>query len=180
MYPGLNPVLACTLPVLLLCLGCRLENSDGGTVGFAASSTILSILAQSTAVTATDTQIGLYCGSSPNVSGALGGWTGVREYCKDTCDDSPTAHMCTMHELAISLQFSKGYASLNYVQWIAGWGAGAVIGGRITSECQGWTSASPVYSASMADLDLIPAAGSCDQSRSIACCDYVSISTLTN
>ncbi len=159
-------------------LSCGLENDRADIGPWFASSTAISLLAQSAGGNAeSETKVGVFCNSTVSVSGAVGGWSGVQILCSAACDNSSTAHMCTAPEIILSLQFRK--VELTTAHWVAGWGAEADSGGNPITECHG-------YSVANANRGSVvgPAGNASSQSCSsvlpIACCDYVALSTLAN
>ena len=111
--------------------------------------------------------LGLYCGATASsYNGNIGGYTVAKSLCVTACGNA-NAHMCTAHELSLSLQ--QGIAAPGAGQWYSGY-VQSWDGIQSTYDCSGWTSNSSSYSGSAEGGTGNPWSGSCNTVIKISCC----------
>lgn len=112
--------------------------------------------------------LGVYCGISTATNGNIGGggYPAAKALCVTACGNA-NAHMCTAHELSISRQLGITVPS---DIWYSPFVTSDMSGGFINNtECTGFISNSgSLYGGVYTGVH--GSAGTCDGSRSIACC----------
>ncbi|MDX1959165.1 MAG: hypothetical protein SFU98_11370 [Leptospiraceae bacterium] len=145
---------------------------SGANASFPSGGIIVNTNAQANSATVTvngrisSSVLGTYCGSSSTTTGSMGGYTGAKALCVTACGNA-NAHMCTAHELSISRQLGITVAS---DIWYSPFVTSDINNGSINNtECTGFISASgSLYGGVYTGVH--GSAGTCDVSRSIACC----------
>ncbi len=108
-------------------------------------------------------RLGTYCGQTAATTGNIGGYAAARQLCATACGVS-TAHMCTGHELAISLQLGEAVPD----GWYSSFGH-FDRGAEVNRDCAGWTSAAAGTLGPAAGPSG-PDNGDCSAMRPINCC----------
>ena len=117
-----------------------------------------------------------YCGNTAATAGAFGGYLGAQALCKQACNGSSTAHMCTAYEMTRFIQ-TGGVVAKNAVLMDYGWIAGGVASMYNTNpllDCRGYTSAQPGergVSWYIAGNASYPNPSGCESQYPILCCD---------
>ncbi len=83
---------------------------------------------------AINSRLGSYCGSTAATTGNLGGYAAGRSLCQTACGNQ-AAHMCTMHEISISMQLGETIPAGWYSVYARINGSGENL-----LDCQGWMS----------------------------------------
>lgn len=132
--------------------------------------------------------LGTYCGVTSPTNGAIVyplsgaashvGLEAAQRLCSDACG-SPTAHMCTSHEIGISGQF--GLRPTNSQTWISSMSYDVSHDDArtpksvATRDCSGWSNSVGGGSAGLTvqtnGVFMIPTLEFCHQEHPIACCD---------
>ena len=114
--------------------------------------------------------LGTYCGAtgSPYNGAAVGGDVGAKAKCQTACGNT-NAHMCTNHEISVSLQ--NGIALLGESLWIATFGYAEEAGYNI-SDCLMWTNSENLWRGHIyaGTASGRPWYSGCDSSYRLACC----------
>ncbi|MBP6739202.1 MAG: hypothetical protein KA146_04390 [Leptospiraceae bacterium] len=116
--------------------------------------------------------LGVFCGAtSGSYDGAqVGGFIGAKNKCVTTCGNV-NAHMCTGHEVSITLQLGMSFPtpSIGNQYWVS---APMYSASTTTLECRGWTSnnGSEQGSAIYVVGTVQAFTGICNNSYQIACC----------
>ncbi len=110
--------------------------------------------------------LGTYCGISSITTGNMGGFTGAKALCVTACGNA-NAHMCSGHEMIVSLQM--GLSIPSNVWFMAG--ISSDINGitGIQQDCLGWTSNSGSISGGVY-TGLYLAHGLCNSGTTRAAC----------
>lgn len=110
-------------------------------------------------------RLGTYCGQTAATTGNIGGYAAAKSLCETACGVS-TAHMCTSHEISISLQLGE---SLPSAVWYSDLAYKVNSGGAPITDCRSWTSASGSYGGNVFQ-GAEPSYDLCNSSRPVACC----------
>jgi hypothetical protein len=111
--------------------------------------------------------LGTYCGATAaSVTGNMGGYTGAKALCETACSNT-NAHMCTAHEMIISMQLGISFpvSGLWYSTYVR-----ADAGGQLGQDCYGWTVTTNDGAASNGSSNGQPNLSNCSASRKVACC----------
>ena len=163
----LNTILT-TVAFSMLALGCGYaKDRTAGSGDDIRSLLVLNFLGQTVSPSSTAV-VGMYCGPTASLTGAAGGYSTLRTLCRSACGTT-TAHVCTAHELLMTVQFASLPAA-------AHWYSSYVATPLPADDCQNWTTSGgasngPIIAATTG----IPSAGTCANSRPFACCDFMTI-----
>ena len=134
--------------------------------------------------------LGLFCGTSVQTNGSFThtatgttyrGYEAAKKMCEDACGMSPTAHMCSGHELALSFQVglqpstSSWYSGMYYTYGVDV-SSGTI--NKIDNSCSGWTNYQLTVNNQTRHGSIINVVGTpypdhygCSDTAPIACCD---------
>jgi hypothetical protein len=104
-----------------------------------------------------------YCGSTPAIDGAAGGYVGVKTLCETACG-SATAHVCEAREM---VRFAQTGGTIPTSGWTTSGGYNDPAG----RDCTGFTTASITINGAVWTASTLPSAGPCNISRPFLCCD---------
>lgn len=113
-------------------------------------------------------RLGTYCGQTVATTGDVGGYAAAKALCVSACNNETTAHVCTGHELSVSLQLGEAVPTTNmrYSSY-----AFAFEGANNINDCDGWTNSSAgVHSMVTGNPLRQPSYAVCSTSYSFACC----------
>ena len=135
--------------------------------------------------------LGTFCGSTSPTDGSFvdtsnnTGYVAAKNLCVSACGGSPTAHMCSSHEVSMSLQHGMIPNTQNTDQfWVSS--VSYTIDrtqNDITRDCVGWQTTTQTngrieYAVTIASQDrsglgrvLTPELSNCTEQHRIACCD---------
>ncbi len=118
--------------------------------------------------------LGVYCGkTSGTFTGNMGGYAAAKGHCETACG-SPAAHMCSAHELLMTMQLGITGVSTSDM-WYAT-GIRFDVASVASDDCNnpgttgGWTSADASYRGAVWRGGKYSVAGACNSSLAIACC----------
>lgn len=115
---------------------------------------------------------GMYCGTTPAINGARGGYAAVKLACEAACSSS-TAYACTSEAMVRSIQVVGVPAKAPAEAYLVS-GVESEQGGVGVQDCLGWTSNSGTQRAHTWRLDPPPhrpGSRDCSNNLPLLCCD---------